>query len=57
MSFAQKIAEGRAPRDLPPNVRLLDATMRELDEIEARESEEAADGASAPGGDLDPDDL
>ncbi|WP_336502148.1 hypothetical protein [Microbacterium paraoxydans] len=57
MSFAQKIAEGRAPRDLPPNVRLLDATMRELDEIEARESEEAADGASAPDEDLDPDDL
>ena len=31
--------------------------MRELDEIEARESEEAADGASAPDEDLDPDDL
>lgn len=55
--LAEKIAEGMAPRDLPPNVRLLDATMRELDEIEARESEEAADAASAPDEDLDPDDL
>lgn len=55
--LATKISAGMAPRDLPPNVRLLNETMRELDEIEARESEEAADAASAPDEDLDPDDL
>lgn len=55
--LAEKIAAGMAPRDLPPNVRLLNDTMQQLDEITARESEEAADAASEPDEDLDPDDL
>lgn len=55
--LAEKIAAGMAPRDLPPNVRLLNDTMVQLEEIKARESEEAADAASAPDEDLDPDDL
>jgi transposase-like protein len=55
--LAAKIAGGMAARDLPPNVRLLNETMRELDELAAREAEEAADAASAPDEDLDPDDL
>lgn len=55
--LAEKIAGGMAARDLPPNVRLLNETMRELDELAAREAEEAADAASAPDEDLDPDDL
>lgn len=55
--LAEKISAGMAPRDLPPNVRLLNETMRELEEIAVRESEEAADAASAPDEDLDPDDL
>lgn len=55
--LAAKIAGGMAARDLPPNVRLLNETMRELDDIAAREREEAADAASAPDEELDPDDL
>lgn len=55
--LAEKIAGGMAARDLPPNVRLLNDTMLQLEEIEARESEEAADAASAPDEELDPDDL
>lgn len=53
--LAAKIAEGMAPRDLPPNVRLLNETMRELEEIETRESEETADAANAPDEDWDDD--
>lgn len=55
--LAEKIAGGMTARDLPPNVRILNETMRELEEIKAREAEEAADAASAPDEDLDPDDL
>ena len=55
--LAAKISDGMAARDLPPNVRLLNETMRELEEITAREAEEAADAESAPDEDLDPDDL
>ena len=53
--LAAKIAGGMAPRDLPPNVRLLNETMRELEEITTRESEEAADAASAPDEEWDED--
>lgn len=55
--LAEKVAAGMAARDLPPNVRLLNDTMQQLEEIAAREAEEAADAASAPDEDLDPDDL
>ena len=55
--LAAKIAGGMAPRDLPPNVRLLNETMRELEEIETRQSEEAADAASAPDEAWDEDDI
>jgi transposase-like protein len=55
--LAEKIAEGMAPRDLPPNVRLLNETMRELEEIETREAEESADAASAPDEDWDDEDI
>lgn len=55
--LAEKIAAGMAPRDLPPNVRLLNETMRELEEIETREAEESADAASAPDEAWDEDDI
>lgn len=55
--LAEKIAGGMAPRDLPPNVRLLNETMQQLEDIATRESEEAADAASAPDEELDPADL
>lgn len=54
---AAKIAGGIAARDLPPNARILNETMRELDEIAARESEEAADAANAPDEDWDEDEI
>lgn len=46
--LAKSIAEGMSARDRPPNVRLLNETMRELEDIKAREAEETADAASAP---------
>ena len=55
--LATKIAAGMAPRDMPPNVRLLNETMRELEDIEARKSEEAADAANAPDEEWDDDDI
>ena len=55
--LAEKIAEGMSARDLPPNVRLLNETMQQIEELTAREAEESADAASAPDEDLDPDDL
>jgi len=55
--LAEKIAGGMAARDLPPNVRLLNDTMQQLEELTIREKEDAADAASAPDEDLDPDDL
>ena len=55
--LAKKIADGMAPRDLPPNVRLLNETMAQLAELAAREAEEAADAASAPDEELDYDDI
>lgn len=55
--LAEKISEGMSARDLPPNVRLLDDTMQQIEELVAREAEESADAASAPDEDLDPDDL
>ncbi len=55
--LATKIAAGMAPRDLPPNVRLLNETMRELEEIETRESEESADAANAPDEEWNDDDI
>lgn len=55
--LAEKIAGGMAARDLPPNVRLLNDTMQQLEDLAAREAEEAADAASAPDEELDPDDI
>lgn len=55
--LAAKISDGMSPRDLPPNTRLLNEIMRELEEIKARESEDAADAVNAPDEELDPDDL
>lgn len=55
--LAEKIAGGMTPRDLPPNVRLLNETMRELEDIVAREREESADAASAPDEDWNEDDI
>lgn len=54
--LAEKIAAGMAARDMPPNVRLLNETMRELEEIALREVEDA-DAADAPDEALDPEDL
>ena len=55
--LAAKIAGGVAARDMAPLGKQLNDTMRELDDIAARESEEAGDAASAPDEALDPDDL
>ena len=55
--LAAAIAAGMAPRDRPPNMRLLNEYMRELDEIAARESEEAADAANAPDEEWDEDSI
>lgn len=55
--LAAKIAGGVAARDMAPLGKQLNDTMRELEDIATRESEEAADAASAPDEDLDPDDL
>lgn len=55
--LAEKIAGGMTPRDMPPNVRLLNETMRELEDIAAREREESADAASAPDEDWDEDSI
>ena len=54
--LAEKIAGGMAPRDLPPNVRLLNDTMQQLEDLSAREREDA-DAESVPDEDLDPDEL
>lgn len=54
--LAEKIAAGMAPRDLPPNVRLLNETMQQLEDLAAREREDA-DAESVPDEELDPDDL
>lgn len=56
-ALAEKIAGGVAARDMAPLGKQLSDAMRELEEIEARESEEAADAATAPDEDLDPEDL
>lgn len=55
--LAAKIADGMAPRDLPPNIRLLNETIRSLAELDARDREESEDAESAPDEDLDPEDL
>lgn len=55
--LAEKIAGGMTPRDMPPNIRLLNETMRELEDIAAREREESADAASAPDEDWDEDSI
>jgi transposase-like protein len=55
--LAKTIDGGLAARDLPPNVRLLNETMRELEEMQTREREEAADAANAPDEDWDEDDI
>lgn len=55
--LAAKIASGVAARDMAPLGKQLNETMRELEDLAAREREEAADAASAPDEDLDPDDL
>lgn len=55
--LARKISDGVAARDLASLGKQLNETIRELEELVARESEEAADAASAPDEDLDPDDL
>lgn len=55
--LAVTIAGGLAPRDLPPNVRLLNETMRELEEMQTREAEEAADAANAPDEEWDEDEI
>lgn len=55
--LAEKIAGGMTPRDLPPNIRILNETMRELEDIAAREREESADAASAPDEDWDDDEI
>lgn len=55
--LAAKIAGGVAARDMAPLGKQLNDTMRELEDIATRESEEAADAASAPDEDLDPADL
>lgn len=55
--LAEAIDGGLAARDLPPNVRLLNETMRELEEMQTREREEAADAANAPDEDWDEDDI
>ena len=55
--LAQTIENGLAPRDLPPNARLLNETMRELEELQTREREEAADAANAPDEAWDEDDI
>ncbi len=55
--LAETIEGGLAARDLPPNVRLLNETMRELEEMQTREREEAADAASAPDEEWDEDDI
>lgn len=55
--LAEKIAGGVSAKDLSPLARLLDDFMKQLDEIAAREAEEAADADDAPDEDLDPDSL
>lgn len=55
--LAKKIADGVAARDMAPLGKQLNDTIRELEDIATRESEEAADAASAPDEDLDPADL
>lgn len=55
--LAAKIAGGVAARDMAPLGKQLNDTMRELEDIATRESEEAADAASAPDEELDPADL
>lgn len=52
--LAKAIADGMPARDRPPHMRLLNDTMRELEELDARRAEEAADAASAPDEDWDP---
>ncbi|OJU39694.1 MAG: hypothetical protein BGN97_00290 [Microbacterium sp. 69-10] len=54
--LAEKIAAGMTPRDLPPNVRLLNETMQQLEDLAAREREDS-DAESVPDEDLDPDEL
>ena len=55
--LAKKISDGVAARDLASLGKQLNETIRELEELVARESEDAADAANAPDEDLDPDDL
>ncbi|MEQ6899000.1 transposase [Microbacterium sp. KR10-403] len=55
--LARKITSGVAARELAPLGKQLNDTIRELEELVARETEEAADAVSAPDEDLDPDDL
>ena len=55
--LAASIAAGMSARDKPPNIRLLNETIRELEELDARRREEDTDAASVPDDDLDPDDL
>jgi transposase-like protein len=55
--LAASIAAGMSARDKPPNIRLLNDTIRELEEIETREAEESADAASAPDEAWDEDDI
>lgn len=55
--LAKKISDGVAARDMASLGKQLNETIRELEELVARESEEAADAASAPDEDLDADDL
>ena len=54
--LAEKIAAGMTPRDLPPNVRLLNETMQQLEDLAAREREDS-DAESVPDEDLEPDEL
>lgn len=55
--LAKKITAGVAAREMASLGKQLNETIRELEELVARESEEKADAASAPDEDLDPDDL
>ncbi len=56
-ALAEKIAGGVAARDMAPLGKQLSDAMRELEEIETRAAEEAADAVAVPDEDLDPDDL
>jgi transposase-like protein len=55
--LAKAIDAGMTPRDRLPSMRMLDGYMRELDEMDALDREEALDAADVPDEVLDLDDL